>query len=62
MVNHEGKVNRRFQRGVQVRIRSSGKRIQGTAVSSPPPNLAFRRLGPFILAKIRDKIFNGRLL
>jgi hypothetical protein len=62
MVNHEGKVNRRFPRAVQVRIRCPGRAFKGTAVSSPPPDLPFQQLGPFILAKIRDKTFIGRLL
>ena len=62
MVNHEGKANRRFQRARASANPLPGKRIQGTAVSSPPPNLTFQQLGPFILAKIRDKIFNGGLL
>ena len=62
MVNHEGKANRRFPRAVQVRIRCprSGFKERGSLVRRQI--LTFQQLGPFILPKIRDKVFNGRLL
>ena len=61
MVNHEGKANRRFPRGVQVRIRClrSGFNERRSLVRR---QTYLSGNGPFVLAKIRDKIFNGRLL
>ncbi len=38
------------------------KRVQGSAVSSPPPIFNFPVIGALIPAKIRDKVFNGGLL
>jgi hypothetical protein len=62
MVNHEGKANRRFPRRVQVRIRGPGKRIQRNGGLVRPQVYLSSNYGTFVLAKIRDKIFNGRLV
>ena len=62
MVNHEGKANRRFQRGVQVRIRCPRSAFEKRRSLVRRQFYLSSNLGAFIPAKIRDKIFNGGLL